>query len=179
MDAIMQQLDINTLIQLVTVLILLVSLRWRLPSKDDIKRLDDRIDQTNTDMKAGFTRVEERFAEQDAKFEARFAEQDAKLDDFRKDVNAEFQRVDERFEQQRIEFKADIGRVDAKLDDFRKDVKTDFQQVDERFEQQRIEFKADLHRVEDRAAEANEYHAKSVTLLDGILRQLQERREPL
>lgn len=143
MDAIMQQLDINTLIQLVTVLILLVSLRWRLPSKDDIKRLDDRIDQTNTDMKAGFTRVEERFAEQDAKFEARFAEQDAKLDDFRKDV------------------------------------KTDFQQVGERFEQQRIEFKADLHRVEDRAAEANEYHAKSVTLLDGILRQLQERREPL
>ena len=114
----MQQLDINTILQIATVLIILISLRWRLPSKDDIKRLDDRIDALNADMKAGFI-------QQNAKMEARFQQQDAKIDDTRK------------------------------------------------------EMKADLQRLEDRLQAANEYHARSVDLLDAIRRELEDRREPL
>ncbi len=54
-----------------------------------------------------------------------------------------------------------------------------FQRIDERFEAQRIEFKADLQRVEDRTAEANVFHARSVELLDAIRRELEDRRERL
>ena len=137
-------------LQLLTFLALLFGVARRIATKDDIKRLDDRIDKTNSDMEAGFARIDERFAQQDAKMEARFAEQEAKIEKLRMETDAGFQRVDERFEKQ-----------------------------DERAESLRLELKTDLQRVEDRAAEANEYHAKSVALLDGILRQLQERREPL
>ncbi|MDE2820503.1 MAG: hypothetical protein OXT68_13260 [Chloroflexota bacterium] len=154
----MDQLDINALFQVVTVGLMLLGLAWRLPSKDDIKRLDDRIDSLTSDMKAGFAqqdaKIEERFAQQDAKFEARFAQQDAKFE--------------ARFAQQDAKFEARFAQQDKKFD-----------KLDTKIDDLRLEIKSDIQRVEDRAAEANEFHAKSVALLDGILRQLQERREPL
>ena len=93
---------------------------------------------------------------------------DAKVEALRLDMKSGFQRVDERFERQ-----------DAKIDALRQEMNADFQRVDERFEAQRIEFKADLQRVEDRAAEANVFHARSVELLDAIRQQLSQRGEPL
>ncbi|MDE2859345.1 MAG: hypothetical protein OXN94_15985 [Chloroflexota bacterium] len=154
----MDQLDINALFQVVTVGLMLLGLAWRLPSKDDIKRLDDRIDSLTSDMKAGFAqqdaKIEERFAQQDAKIEERFAQQDAKFE--------------ARFAQQDAKFEARFAQQDKKFD-----------KLDTKIDDLRLEIKSDIQRVEDRAAEANEFHAKSVALLDGILRQLQERREPL
>ena len=125
----MQHLDIYTILQIATVLIILISLRWRLPSKDDIKRLDGRIDASGNNMRTGFI-------QQDAKIEARFEKQDAK--------------IEERFDKQ-----------DAKIDRLR------------------LELKEDMQRLEDRLQAANEYHARSVDLLDAIRRELQDRREPL
>ena len=92
-------------------------------------------------------------------------------------MREDFKRVDNRFESR---------RVDDKLEDFRKEVISEFKRVDARFAEQdaksdrlRLEIKSDIQRVEDRTTEANEFHAKSVALLDGILRHLQVRREPL
>ncbi len=115
------QIDINTILQIVTVLVLLASLRWRLPSKDDIQRLDDRIDT-----------VHERIDKLEAKMDERFM------------------KVDERFLQQ-----------EAKMDALR------------------MEMKADMQRLEDKLERANEYHARSVDLLDAIRRGIEVRREPL
>lgn len=119
------QIDINTILQIVTVLVLLASLRWRLPSKDDIQRLDDRIDKL------------------EAKVDERFLQQDSKMDE-------RFMKVDERFLQQ-----------EAKMDALR------------------MEMKADMQRLEDKLERANEYHARSVDLLDAIRRGVEARREPL
>ncbi len=107
MEIVTQQIDINTVLQIVTVLVLLASLRWRLPSKDDIQRLDGRIDKL------------------EAKMDERFLQQDAKLDALR------------------------------------------------------LEMKADMQRLEDKLERANEYHARSVDLLDAIRRGIEVRREPL
>ncbi len=129
MEIVTQQIDINTVLQIVTVLVLLASLRWRLPSKDDIQRLDGRIDKLEAKM-------DERFLQLEAKMDERFLQQDSKMD--------------ERFLQQ-----------DAKLDALR------------------LEMKADMQRLEDKLERANEYHARSVELLDAIRRGLEVRREPL
>jgi len=165
----MDQLDINALFQVVTVGLMLLGLAWRLPSKDDIKRLDDRIDSLTSDMKAGFAqqdaKIEERFAQQDAKIEERFAQQDAKFEARFAQQDAKFEA---RFAQQDAKFEARFAQQDKKFD-----------KLDTKIDDLRLEIKSDIQRVEDRAAEANEFHAKSVALLDGILRQLQERREPL
>ena len=107
MDTILQQIDINTVINLITVLVLLASLRWQLPSKADIQRLDGRIDNLEANMN-------ERFLQQDAKMDAL-----------------------------------------------------------------RLEMKADMQRLEDKLERANEYHARSVDLLDAIRRGIEGRREPL
>ncbi len=69
----------GVVLQLFTLLALIVGVARRIATKDDIKRLDARIDQTNADMKAGFLRIDERFESQDDKFDKRFAEQDAKF----------------------------------------------------------------------------------------------------
>ena len=107
MEIASQQIDINTVLQIVTVLVLLASLRWRLPSKDDIQRLDGRIDKL------------------EAKMDERFLQQEAKMDALR------------------------------------------------------MEMKADMQRLEDKLERANEYHARSVDLLDAIRRGVEARREPL
>lgn len=118
MEIVTQQIDINTVLQIVTVLVLLASLRWRLPSKDDIQRLDGRIDKLEA-------KIDERFLQQDSKMDERFLQQDAKLDALR------------------------------------------------------LEMKADMQRLEDKLERANEYHARSVDLLDAIRRGIEVRREPL
>lgn len=69
----------GVVLQLFTLLALIVGVARRIATKDDIKRLDARIDQTNADMKAGFLRIDERFESQDDKFDKRFAELDAKF----------------------------------------------------------------------------------------------------
>ena len=107
MEIASQQIDINTVLQIVTVLVLLASLRWRLPSKADIQRLDGRIDKL------------------EAKMDERFLQQEAKMDTLR------------------------------------------------------MEMKADMQRLEDKLERANEYHARSVDLLDAIRRGVEARREPL
>ncbi|MCY4466308.1 MAG: hypothetical protein OXE46_12305 [Chloroflexi bacterium] len=132
METVLQQIDINTILQIVTVLVLLASLRWQLPSKDDIQRLDRRIDKLESKM-------DERFLQQESKMDERFLK-----------VDERFLQVDERFSQQ-----------DAKLDALR------------------LEMKADMQRLEDKLERANEYHARSVDLLDAIRRGVEGRREPL
>ena len=141
-------------LQLLTFLALLIGVARRIATKDDIKRLDDRIDALDIDMKARFAqqdaKFEARFEKQDAKFEARFEKQDEKIEGLRLEMNTGFQRIDERFEKQ-----------------------------DEKLDRLRLETKADMQRLEDRLERANEYHARSVDLLDAIRRELSERREPL
>ncbi len=79
----------------------------------------------------------------------------------------------------RIATKADLQCLEDRFDT--QDAKFDkrFSEQDTKLDRHRLEIKSDIQRVEDRSAEANEFHVKSVALLDGILRQLQERREPL
>lgn len=158
----MEQLDVNVIAQLITVAIIVLAAAWRFPSKDDIRRLDDRIDQTNKDMKDGFTaldaKFENRLAMQDAKIEEGFARQDAKIE-------AGFARQDAKFDER-------FARQDAKFDER-------FDKQEARIEDMRKESKADLQRLEDRLESANEYHARSVELLDAIRRELEERREAL
>ncbi len=142
MEILLQQVDINTVINLITVLVILASLRWQLPSKADIQRLDQRIDSSNERIDA----VNERIGKLEAKMDERFLKVDERF--FK--VDERFLSVDERFSQQ-----------DAKLDALR------------------LEMKADMQRLEDKLERANEYHARSVDLLDAIRRGLEVRREPL
>ncbi len=60
----------GVVLQLFTLLALIVGVARRIATKDDIKRLDARIDQTNADMKAGFLRIDERFEAQRIEFKA-------------------------------------------------------------------------------------------------------------
>lgn len=114
METVWQQIDVNTVINLIKVLVLLASLRWQLPSKADVQRLDGRIDNLEAKMDERFLKVDERFLQQDAKLDAL-----------------------------------------------------------------RLEMKADMQRLEDKLERANEYHARSVDLLDAIRRGIEVRREPL
>ena len=158
----MQQVDINTILQIATVLIILISLRWRLPSKDDVKRLDGRIDASEDNMRTGFdqqdTKIEARLVQQDAKIEARLVQQDAKIE-------ARFEKLDAKFEER-------FEKQDAKIEER-------FDKQDAKIDRLRLELKEDMQRLEDRLQAANEYHARSVDLLDAIRRELQDRREPL
>ncbi|MCY3864691.1 MAG: hypothetical protein OXG68_04555 [Chloroflexi bacterium] len=97
----------------------------------------------------------------------------------------------------RVASKGDIKQLDRKIDDTRKELKADieslaaktdarfsvvdsrFNAVDSKMEDARKETKADMQRLEDRLQAANEYHARSVELLDAIRRELEDRRERL
>lgn len=129
-------LDLVVIIQIVTAIVVVAGFVWRLPSKADIRRLDDRIDDLDT------------------KIDDRFGTLDAKIDETR------------------IELKTDIERLDTKVDDR-------YDKLDGKIVDSRKEMKADLHRLEDRLGSANQYHARSVDLLDAIRKELEERREPL
>ena len=95
------------------------------------------------------------------RLEDRFDSQDEKIENLRREMKADFQRVDDRFLQQDAKFEARLEQQDTKLDNYR------------------LETKRDIQRVEDRLASANEYHARSVDLLDAIRQQLSQRGEPL
>ena len=75
-----------------------------------------------------------------------------------------FARVDDRF---------------AKVDERFARVDERFLQVNDTINESRKEARVDLARLEDRIATSNNYHAKSVELLDAIRRELEERREAL
>ena len=68
--------------------------------------------------------------------------------------------------------KTDIESLDTKIDDR-------YDKLDSKIDDSRKEMKTDMHRLEDRLVSANQYHAKSVDLLDAIRRELAERSEPL
>jgi hypothetical protein len=129
-------LDLVVIIQIITAIVVVAGFVWRLPSKSDIRRLDDRIDGV------------------DAKIDNRFGTLDAKIDGTR------------------IELKTDIEGLDAKIDDR-------YDKLDSKIDDSRKEMKTDMHRLEDRLVSANQYHAKSVDLLDAIRKELEERREAL
>ena len=98
MEILLQQVDINTVINLITVLVILASLRWQLPSKADIQRLDQRIDKLEAKMDERFLKVDERFFKVDERFlnvDERFSQQDAKLDALRLEMKADMQRLGE------------------------------------------------------------------------------------
>ena len=115
-------LDLVVIIQLITVIVVIAGFLWRLPTKGDIQRLDDRIDKMEIRLGQRIDKVE------------------AKIDDTRESLSAE---------------------LDTKIDDLRK------------------ETKADMQRLEDRLGAANQYHARSVELLDAIRKELEERRQLL
>ena len=169
----MQHLDIYTILQIATVLIILISLRWRLPSKDDVKRLDGRIDALDADMNTGFiqqdAKIEARLVQQDAKIEARLVQQDAKIEARLVQQDA---KIEARFEKQDAKFDERFEKQDAKIEER-------FDKQDAKIDRLRLELKEDMQRLEDRLQAANEYHARSVDLLDAIRRELQDRREPL
>ncbi len=118
-------LDLIVIIQIITAIVVVAGFVWRLPSKADIRRLDDRIDG-----------------------------------------------VDTKIDETRIELKSDIVSLDSKFDDR-------YDKLDSKIDDSRKEMKTDMHRLEDRLVSANQYHAKSVDLLDAIRKELEERREPL
>ena len=101
--------------------------------------------------------------------EDRFDAQDVKIENLRLEMKADFERVDD---QQGAKFEARFAQQDAKFE-------ARFAQSDARLENYRLETKADIQRVEDRLERANEYHARSVDLLDAIRQQLTQRGEPL
>ncbi|MYI40638.1 MAG: hypothetical protein F4063_01395 [Chloroflexi bacterium] len=142
MEILLQQVDINTVINLITVVVILASLRWQLPSKSDIQRLDQRIDSVDKRIDSVDKRIDS--------VNGRIDKLESKMDEGFSKVDERFLKVDERFLQQ-----------DAKLDALR------------------LEMKADMQRLEDKLERANEYHARSVDLLDAIRRGLEVRREPL
>ncbi len=142
MEILLQQVDINTVINLITVVVILASLRWQLPSKADIQRLDQRIDSVDKRIDSVDKRIDS--------VNGRIDKLESKMDEGFSKVDERFLKVDERFLQQ-----------DAKLDALR------------------LEMKADMQRLEDKLERANEYHARSVDLLDAIRRGLEVRREPL
>ena len=104
--------------------------------------------------------------------EDRFDAQDVKIENLRLEMKADFERVDDHFAQQGAKFEARFVQQDAKFE-------ARFAQSDARLENYRLETKADIQRVEDRLERANEYHARSVDLLDAIRQQLTQRGEPL
>ena len=149
MEILLQQVDINTVINRITVVVILASLRWQLPSKADIQRLDQRIDSVDKRIDS----VDKRIDSVDKRIDSvngRIDKLESKMDEGFSKVDERFLKVDERFLQQ-----------DAKLDALR------------------LEMKADMQRLEDKLERANEYHARSVDLLDAIRRGLEVRREPL
>ncbi len=122
-------LDLVVIIQLITMFVVVAGFFWRLPSKGDIKRLDDRIDNMDTRLGQRIDKMESQLGQRIDKVESQLG-----------------QRID---------------KVNAKIDDLRK------------------ETKADMQRLEDRLGAANQYHARSVDLLDAIRKELEERRQPL
>ncbi len=122
-------LDLVVIIQLITVLVVVAGFIWRLPSKSDIQRLDDRIDTLETELGQRIDKVETTLG----------------------------QRID---------------KVDAKVDDTRESLLAENGEL-------RKEVKTDMQRLEDKLGAANQYHARSVELLDAIRKELEERRQPL
>ena len=183
-------LIIGLILQFLAFAVVMIGILRRIATKGDIKQLEDRFDAQDEkienlrqEMKADFQRVDDRFAQQDAKFDDRFAQQDAKFESLRQEMKADFQRVDDRFAQQDAKFDDRFAQQDAKFDDrfAQQDAKFDArsEQLDARLDSYRLETKADIQRVEDRLERANEYHARSVDLLDAIRQQLTQRGEPL
>jgi len=128
--------DSSAIFEVISVLVIVAIFVWRMPSKGDIQRIDDRIDKLDTEL------------------------------------NNRIDKLDLKLDKTRIELKADIESLAAKTD-------VRFTTIDSRMEDARKETKADLQRLEDRADRANEYHARSVELLDAIRRELEDRRERL
>ncbi len=108
----------DTILNAIMVTAAVITLNWRLATKADIKRLDDRIDKLDT-------KIDQNYAALDAKIDQNYTALDKKIDNLR------------------------------------------------------LETKVDMQRLEDRLQSANEYHARSVNLLDAIHRELSDRREPL
>ena len=147
-------LDLVVIIQIITAIVVVAGFVWRLPSKADIRRLDDRIDGVDT------------------KIEDRFGTLDAKIDETRIELKSDIESLDTKIDETRIELKTDIESLDTKIDDR-------YDKLDSKIDDSRKEMKTDMHRLEDRLVSANLYHAKSVDLLDAIRRELAERSEPL
>ncbi len=144
-------LDVYIVFQAITVIVIVATFVWRLPSKGDIKRLDDRIDKLDV-------KLSDRIDKLDAKTGDRIDKLDVKLSD--------------RIDKLDVKMGDRIDKLDAKVD-------KNFATLDSKMDDLRKETKSDIQRLEDRAEKANEYHARSVDLLDAIRRQLEERREPL
>ena len=87
------------------VVVLLLSLALT-QTNDRISRLDDRVSRLDDKVDTGFVRIEERFAQQDAKFDERFAQQDKKLDD-------RFARQDEKLDEINLKLTALIAALNA------------------------------------------------------------------
>ena len=68
-------LDMVVIIQIITVIVVVAGFVWRIPTKADIKRLDDRIDGLDS-------KIDDRFGTLDAKIDDRFDKLDGKIDDF-------------------------------------------------------------------------------------------------
>ncbi len=106
----MERLDSDTVIQIAGLVLVFLGALWRFLSKDSLKRLEDRIDAQDgvisdrrDEMRAGFKRVDERFARQDKRFDLqderidqRFRAQDSKMDDLRLEIKRDIQRLADR-----------------------------------------------------------------------------------
>lgn len=147
-------LIIGLILQFLAFAVVMIGILRRIATKADIKELEDRFDT-----------------------------QDEKIESLRQEMKADFQRVDDRFAQQDAKFDDRFAQLEAKFDArfAQLEAKFDarFAQQDARLDNYRLETKADIQRVEDRLERANEYHARSVDLLDAIRRQLTQRGEPL
>lgn len=140
-------LDLVVIIQIITAIVVVAGFVWRLPSKADIRRLDDRIDDLDT------------------KIDDRYDKLDAKINETRIELKIDFENLDTKIDDR-------YDKLDTKIDD-------SYDKLDTKIDDSRKETKADMHRLEDRLVSANQYHAKSVDLLDAIRKELEERREPL
>lgn len=77
--------DSSAVFEVISVLAIIVVFVWRMPSKADIQRIEDRFDKLENDMNERFEKVDERFEKADAK-----------IDDTRKEAKADLARLEDR-----------------------------------------------------------------------------------
>jgi len=91
--------DSSAVFEVISVLAIIIVFVWRMPSKDDIQRLHDRIDNLEAKNNERFEKVDARFDKVDARLDnvdARLVKLDDKIDDTRKEAKADLARLEDR-----------------------------------------------------------------------------------
>lgn len=95
--------DSSAAFEVISVLAIIVVFVWRMPSRRDIERIEDRLDKVDE----RFDKVDERFDKVDERFD--------RVDERFDRVYERFDKTDDKIENTRKEAKADLARLEDRI----------------------------------------------------------------